>query len=98
VIADPVPNGLGDQRRFVEGVEIGEVHQAGPSGPRSGLVGHPPQVQRDGQPVVEQTRQLPVEQLARSRVQQQDPRPLHVLIPLTRTDFTVLQELIVGHP
>ncbi|WP_175609316.1 hypothetical protein [Streptacidiphilus griseoplanus] len=51
VMADPIPNGLGDQRQLVEGVEIGEVHPAAPDGPRLGLVGYPLQVQRDGQPV-----------------------------------------------
>ncbi|MFE9844890.1 hypothetical protein [Streptomyces goshikiensis] len=53
------------------------AHAARPRGPGRRLVGHPPEVQRDGQPVAEQPLQLPVQQRAGRRVQQQNPRWCH---------------------
>jgi len=91
LVAKSVPDDLGEQRGLVEGIEVGEVHPAGPGSPHPGVIGHPPKVQRDGQPVAEQAIQLPTEQLVRRSVVQASPLPGAVVaeaaITASRTKF-----------
>ncbi|MCX4775622.1 hypothetical protein [Streptomyces sp. NBC_01264] len=78
MVSESAPEHLGEQRGLVEGVEVSEVHPAAPGSTCPSVIVHPPKIQRDGQPMAEQTLQLPAEQVAGSGVQQQDSGPLQV--------------------